>query len=565
MRHDDRLATVLHLAVSAPAMARIQWRQLIDLIGTAPAGVRGDLIDAGYVRLAELAQAIPASARARILAEPGVRLRSPRLLAELARGEPAVAAAALGAARLTPEAWTDLVPALPPVARAMLYGREDLGPEAQALLARLGVRGRGLPAAAAAQESKAASRPDVVVAEVPADVAAPDDPVAERLPPVGQGIGDVVRRIEAFRRARSEPETVVAPGDSPRLPLGDAEIAAAAAGRPVLATFDFVTDVSGRVVWSPPETAPMVIGLSLAAMADETGGRLGDAIRLQQPLRGANVRLTGAQAITGRWQIDAAARFEASGGRYAGHAGRFRRLAEVEAPAEVARTSDRLRQMLHELRTPVNAIQGYAEIIQQQLFGPTPHDYRAYAAAIAADAARMLAGFEELERYARLDTGAERVEPGSGDLLVAFAACVPPPSVSADGPVPAVAVEQGELERLCWRVIAALAGHVAPGDAPTVHVRAAEGRVRAAVALPAALAGMDDAALFAADAAGIAAAPRPRAGMFGTGFALRLAAAEARSAGGALTRIGDVLELALPFATVPAEGLAAAPLTGVPA
>ena len=58
--------------------------------------------------------------------------------------------------------------------------------------------------------------------------------------------------------------------------------------------------------------------------------------------------------------------------------------------------------MLHELRTPVNAIQGFAEVIQQQLFGPTPHEYRALAAGIAGDAARILSAFEELDRLAGL-------------------------------------------------------------------------------------------------------------------------------------------------------------------
>jgi hypothetical protein len=40
--------------------------------------------------------------------------------------------------------------------------------------------------------------------------------------------------------------------------------------------------------------------------------------------------------------------------------------------------------------------------------------------------------------------------------------------------------------------------------------------------------------------------------MFGTGFALRLAAAEARAAGGSLERKGDKLRLLLPGLTEPA-------------
>jgi signal transduction histidine kinase len=50
------------------------------------------------------------------------------------------------------------------------------------------------------------------------------------------------------------------------------------------------------------------------------------------------------------------------------------------------------------------------------LFGPAPHEYRALAATIAADAARVLAGFEELDRLARLGSGTLELERGEADL-----------------------------------------------------------------------------------------------------------------------------------------------------
>jgi signal transduction histidine kinase len=91
--------------------------------------------------------------------------------------------------------------------------------------------------------------------------------------------------------------------------------------------------------------------------------------------------------------------------------------------------------LLHELRTPVNAIQGFAEVIQQQLFGPTPHEYRALAAVVAADSAVMLAGFEELDRYARLDSGTLSLASGECDLAAALDALVSRMAGDANGPV----------------------------------------------------------------------------------------------------------------------------------
>ncbi|MBN8485466.1 MAG: sensor histidine kinase, partial [Sphingomonadales bacterium] len=105
MHFDDRLGTVLRLSASGTAVQRIQYRQLLDLLGTSPAEARGEQLDAAYVRLAELGQKIPAANRATMIRDSGLRLRSPRLVAALAEGEPAVAEAALLRAQLAPDEW----------------------------------------------------------------------------------------------------------------------------------------------------------------------------------------------------------------------------------------------------------------------------------------------------------------------------------------------------------------------------------------------------------------------------------------------------------------------------
>src|SRR5207302_1921157 len=107
--------------------------------------------------------------------------------------------------------------------------------------------------------------------------------------------------------------------------------------------------------------------------------------------------------------------------------GRMRRpkpATPMEPASAPESDADRMRQLLHELRTPVNAVQGFAEVIQQQLFGPAPHEYRALAAAIAGDAAQLLAGFEELERLTRLDSGKVELGKGGCDLAAIAQATV---------------------------------------------------------------------------------------------------------------------------------------------
>jgi signal transduction histidine kinase len=72
--------------------------------------------------------------------------------------------------------------------------------------------------------------------------------------------------------------------------------------------------------------------------------------------------------------VDAVPRFDPLGGRYIGHLGRSRRPAlTAAAPATppVKDSETTASPIVCELRTPVNAIQGFAEVIQQQLFGPT--------------------------------------------------------------------------------------------------------------------------------------------------------------------------------------------------
>src|SRR3546814_9918742 len=80
----------------------------------------------------------------------------------------------------------------------------------------------------------------------------------------------------------------------------------------------------------------------------------------------------------------------------------------------VEESGDSIRQLIHELRSPLNAISGFAQIISGQMFGPVSHGYRAMADAIVADAASVQAIIDDLETAARSET-APPVEPAEED------------------------------------------------------------------------------------------------------------------------------------------------------
>src|SRR6185312_15987773 len=182
------------------------------------------------------------------------------------------------------------------------------------------------------------------------------------------------------------------------------------------------------------------------------------------------------------WRIDAVPRFDPTSGIFRGHVGRMRRpFQPVTQPAQ-SPAGDRMRQVLHELRTPVNAIQGFAEIIQQQLFGPAPNAYRALAGAIGVDAARLLAGFDEIDRLARLESGAEEMSADGCNIRLIVEGTlrrlegVTRPRgahlrLLTSGEVFAVRLGAADAALLTWRLLASLAGSLAPGEVIELTLR----------------------------------------------------------------------------------------------
>ncbi|GAA0281673.1 hypothetical protein GCM10009127_23750 [Alteraurantiacibacter aestuarii] len=544
MLFDDRLATVLRADVGSERAARTQYRQLLDLLGSSSEQEQGEMSAAAYARLATLSRLIPAEEQSQILREPGLRLRNRQLVEFLANGEARLAASALATAQLRDEDWQQLIPQLPVMARGFLRHRRNLPAGARKVLRQLGVGDLVLPQPdGPANADEAAVQP---AATLTTAVSGERD---------ADGIRALLRRIEAFREGKK-----VAPS-APRLPLGDSEDAEEIAS---FALFEFTSDAEGRIDWASSEIAPLVIGMRLArrgpGVIAEVDDRTAKALREMQPVRSGHLQIDGTPAISGEWRIDAQPMFRPGSGQFAGFMGRIYRPVYADEPSEISTPDspgERMRQVLHELRTPVNAIQGFAEIIQQQLFGPAPNEYRALAAAVTVDAAKLLAAFDEVDRLSKLETATLELESGDADLRDTLTETIR----RLDGALRArgagfdlevtgspftTALARDELMAISWRILASFAGALAPSERTQVRLASDGEDITVKLQLPCAIAALEDPLATRIPES----RPVISAGMFGTGFSLRLAQAEVIAAGGTFAFTDDILCVTLPLLTV---------------
>jgi len=600
---DDRLDTVLRTVAAGPAAIRTQFRQLADLLGRAQDDAWTATHDEALDRLDSLHRALGEEASAGLLR--ACALQSPRLVAHFASRGSKPALAAIAGARLSEQQWLALTPALPVQARGFLRHRRDLGPAVERLLGQLGIEDFALPEPAApehaptgpeasAVQPATCAPPTLTTPTLATPTLAPAALAPAALAPAAiatpqrEGIGAIVRRIEAYRLNRAAPGTSDPRPDDDAAAPPTAELAGhkaldetASAVRAVHAV-DLRTDAAGTITAADAAHAAMLVGHR--PFTGQTGAPANcdaetlRAVRAHLPVTAGLLRLEGAPAIAGLWRLDAAPHFSPEGGRFEGYHARLRRPAAADQAMDAAQTArgangaDQMRQLLHELRTPINAIQGFAELIQQQLFGPTPHEYRSMAASIASDAARMLAGFEDVERLTKFESSPRAIdEPGPSegvaDARAADLTALLDKLVAQIAPVIAareielvchwpeanvrVSLPQVSLERSIWRLFSVIAGAAAPGEQLALSLEQIGRTARLALQLPAVLALRADDALFAPDTAGSAGG----GAMLGSGFALRLAAAEIRAGGGTFARSGAQLMIDLPLLTAPPRAL----------
>lgn len=539
---DDRLGTALQNSLSEGTERLVgHWQQLVDLLAQNPAHFRAEEVASGLLRVRQLRDRVPVVDRVKAVEMLAGRLKSTPLVQLLSGDEPAVAAAVIRSANLSDDQWSSIIPDLPVRARGFLRNRKDLGPLTLRALAYWGSGDFTLPQPDMAPQLSA--QPSVPTESEP-DIAPSDS---------GQSIGAVVARIESWRKAREN-------NLAPQLPFDpDADDDQLEA----IEEIRFETNDAGTIVWVEGAPRGAIVGISIDEAAFDNGpgpDAFGAAaFRQRMAMNGARMRLRGASIVEGEWRMTAAPFFDPDSGRFRGFRGIMRRpnVAETAlASQQVSLQWEQMQQVVHELRTPLGAIAGFAEIIEQQLFGPVSREYRELAQAIIADAQLLLAGFDDISAAAKSERNgsSDRIQRTECSWLASRVAERLRPVSDGIGahiqlrmadPVRAFAIDQEFAERLFSRLLSAVIMGCSAGE--DLHGRFSTELGSPVVncfelTLPRQLRDLSEDELLGS---ATASATTP---LLGLGFSLRLVRNLANSAGGSLQFQKDRLLIRLPAA-----------------
>lgn len=576
MRFDDSLDTVLAADMTGPGAMEWTWRQLVDLLGRRHARGQSDVRHDVVARLRAIRPQV--SRAARLAAARGLERADPpaALVALFIDQELAITGPVVRGAKLSEAEWIGMLPAMLPATRGVLRLRSDLPAAVVAALAAFGPTDFALPGAVA----EVAENPGAVPASGPAEPAEASEP-SDFTPPEPNPfvtVADVARTMpvvaEAIRNdGARDASTEAAPSRQDfEIPALVARIAAhqrtmgqfGSPADPAIidappTSFRFETDAAGLIRWVEGVERGPLIGLSLTAGRDgrpaHVDGVAAGALAHRGRFSDARLEVDGSSDAAGSWRISGAPAFDHASGRFIGYRGTARRpRADETSHANSAAGSDALRQLVHELRTPANAISGFAEMIEHQLLGPVPDAYREQAASIRGQTVGLLDAIDDLDTAARLeskrlDLRAERVAlaPLVDDILEQLQ-----PLANLRGATLSLdmhgAVATGDglaIERLLSRFLTALVSSARQGERIVGQTSRDNGSVVLSVSRPIAFVAPGS-ALFEADAETEAAAEDGP--LLGTGFGFRLARRLATELGGSLTVEAAALTLRLPAA-----------------
>lgn len=516
MRFDDRLATVLAQPVGSPRDRAIRWRQLVDLVARSGGKGDPDLIAEAIAAIRSDAGQVGEDIRAATArAISGLAVPLP-LLAVFAADRLAVAAPLLATLPLDEASVATLQASASDEVRSFL---ESLAPAPR-------------PAEA---EPPAPPKPE------------PPKPIAKTEPV--PSISEVVARIERLRSSRERS-------------AGAAAQAPAAAGSPAL--FRWECNPSGEIDWVEGVPRGALVGRSIAAADADEG--VDDCVERafgnRAPFRDCMLELGDEGPLAGQWVISGVPAFSPSDGRFIGYRGVARRdefedhlVAGLPAvPAGMSPDHDSLREMIHEIKTPLNAIIGFAEIIDGQYFGPAHSRYRERAAEIVTNARSLLEAAEDLDFAARLQSARSR--PGEGTDLTAFLPGFADALLARAGrqgivveldvpnAIGRCALDPELMERLLRRFTDAVLSATASGEHLAVQAERAGQQLAISITRPKAtlMAGKDELldpefTIGEADRA-----------LLGVGFSLRLVNGLVGIAGGGLEISADRFTLSVPLA-----------------
>ncbi|MEO6433997.1 MAG: histidine kinase dimerization/phospho-acceptor domain-containing protein [Sphingomicrobium sp.] len=439
--------------------AAVRWRQLVDLIARAGAAADPELLSEALAVIRADAERIDEplrAAAARAIAALPLPLG---LLESFVADRLAVSAPIIAAASLDAQQWQVVLRSADPETRRFI---ETLHPDLESPIIGTG------PAVEATSSASELS------------------------------IGELVSRIERRRGDRVAP-TRTAEGNAPAPPTG----------QPAL--FHWETGANGDIDWVAGVPRGALVGRSLAKPIDGGAERIADdivrALANRSPFREAEMIIAGDGPAAGQWLVSGAPSFDPADGRFRGYRGRAQRDSAAvagpptvlpECPAHLPLDGDSLRELVHELKTPLNAIIGFSEIIDGQYLGPAGRRYRDRANDIAGEARLLLAAIDDLDLAAKVQTGADRAASSHLDGVVAQ--CVAAHRAEADErgvelvyapPIKSIAVPMDGklLERLISRLLSAVIELAVSGERLRLVVEMRGATSRFTVTRPVALAG----------------------------------------------------------------------------
>ena len=503
MRFDDRLLTVLNQPAGDRHDVAVRWRQLVDLVARAGSNAANPAVAQALDSIRADAPNVDESLRAAAARAVAALPLPLGLLEYFASDRLTVSAPVLAAATLEPAQWRAIMGAADEETRRFI---ETLHPEIR-------------PEAAAAMTESLVE-------------AAPSEPAPK---PPAPSLHEVVERIERRRRSR---------------PLMKRGGGIAAAGEASPGLFRWECGPGGEIAWVDGAPRGAVIGRSIARVQD--GDRVDpDVVRafmLRAPFRDAVLTVAGDGPLSGEWKISGVPAFEPADGRFAGYRGIALREngeeAQVDQPASLLSDPDALRELVHEVKTPLNAIIGFAEIIEGQYLGPAEQSYRERAQEIVRQARVLLTAIDDLDFAAKVHSSAGHEKPrvNLGELveqsMTAVRELARERGVEIDGSrttrETSAAAEPELARRLILRMCGAVAEQAEAGEHLRLTVERANDGAHVSLTRPARLAAFSDEQLLCG-----------KAGLE-QGFSLRLVRGLARLAGADLTAPAGSISLVFP-------------------